>query len=148
MKTTSRRPSDGIRIAAQCLTAGALLAAAPSLVLLLIVLLAPGLICLLADRTPIRGIARASLLAGAAASLAPAWRFCLNGISLDHAIAALENIRTIAFSWLGCSIGWLTAELAPIGVYLVIEARIERRRQRLALLRSQLIEEWNLKIPG
>ncbi len=138
--------SSGGLTAIQGLAAGAIMVAAPSMMVLLLVLLAPGLLCLLADRSPGHAVTRASLLAGLAASLAPAWHLWVAGLGFDHALSLLTNIPVLALAWCGCSAGWLGAELAPLGVEVVLSAQATRRRRKLVELREKLIEEWNLKI--
>jgi hypothetical protein len=128
----------------QGLAAGAVLAAAPSMALLLAVLLAPGLICLIADRAPGRPVARACLLAGFACAISPAWQLWNQGLGFDHAANLLSDVAVPAAAWCAGACAWLAAELAPLGVRLVFDLQAERRKQRLLEIRARLIKEWNL----
>jgi hypothetical protein len=143
IKTNIVKAPGGIS-AVQGLALGAALVSAPSLIALILVLLAPGLLCLFADRAPGRRVARASLLAGFAFSVAPAWHLWTSGLGFDHAFALLGNISTLAPAWCAGAAGWLASELAPLGVHALIEAQTQRRKQTLIERRKQLIEDWNL----
>jgi hypothetical protein len=131
--------------AVQGLAAGAALVGAPSLFLLLAVLLAPGVLSLMADRSPGRPVSRASLLAGLALSVAPAWHLWLIGLSVDHALGLLADIGNLARAWSAGACGWLACELAPFGVAALFEIQTERRKRRLIARRAELVGEWNLK---
>ena len=131
--------------AVQGLAAGAALVGAPSLFLLLGVLLAPGMLCLISERTPGRPVARAALLAGHAHSIAPAWHLWSMGLTLDHALSLLSDVGTLARTWCAGAFGWLICELAPLGVNAVLEVQSERHQKKLIERRKMLIKEWNLK---
>ena len=132
--------------ALQGLVAGATVMGAPSLFLLLAVLLAPGVLCVMSERSPGHPVARVSLLAGLAFSLAPAWQLWSAGLSLDHAFTLLADAGTLANAWCAGSFAWLVGEMAPIAVGAMIEMQTERRRRRLVEQRVALIKAWNLKI--
>lgn len=142
--STAVAKTNGGISAVQGLTLGAAMVAAPSLIVLILVLLAPGLLCLFADRAPGRPVARASLLAGLAFSVVPAWHLWVSGLGFDHALALLGNLSTLAPAWCAGAAGWLASELAPPGVHALIEAQTQRRKQTLIERRKQLIEDWNL----
>ncbi len=142
-KTNIEKKGSGIS-AVQGLALGAALVAAPALIVSILVLLAPGLLCLSADRAPGRPVARASLLAGLAFSVDPAWHLWTSGLGFDHAVALLGNISMLAPAWCAGAAGWLASELAPLGAHALIEAQTQRRKQTLIERRKQLIEEWNL----
>jgi len=137
--------SGGGITAVQGLLLGAALVGAPSLALLLVVLLAPGLLCLIAEPTPGRPQARASLLAGAACSLAPAWRLWTMGLGFGHALSLLADPRTLATAWFAGGLAWLACELTPLGIAFLFELQAERQRKRLGEQRAELIKEWNLE---
>jgi hypothetical protein len=143
--TAPAAKSGGGITAVQGLVVGAALVGAPSLFLLLAVLLAPGLLCLFAERTPGRPEARASLLAGLAFAVGPAWQLWLAGLGFGHALGLLADPATLARAWCAGGCGWLGCELAPLAIATGLELQSERRRKKLTEQRAGLIKEWNLK---
>jgi hypothetical protein len=131
----------------QGLLCGAVLTVATPTALLVGVLLGPGLVALLLDRQPGRPRARSIVLCGTAACVAPLQALWSAGHTLDTAMALLTHLDTIALAWSAAAIGWLLAEMAPIGARAVLEALSRTRAARLRALRARLVEEWGLQAP-
>jgi len=140
----AKAAGTGDKSAWQGLALGMVLVGAPSLLLLLAVLLAPCLICIASDRSAGRMVARASLLAALSFCVSPLWQLWLSGLGIAHAFALLTHRQIVAWAWCGGAAGWLAAEFAPLGAQLIMNARALRREQKLAGMRAKLIEEWNL----
>ncbi len=128
----------------QGLACGALATLATPLAALLAVLLLPGFLVLLIDRVPGKPVARAMLLCGAAASVAPARQLWDHGLSMDNSLDLIANMLVVSGAWAAAAAGWLLAELAPVVVLLVLEATTRRRLAELRGARARLAADWGL----
>ena len=125
----------------QGLTCGAIVTLAPSIALLLGVLLGPGLLAFVFDRDPGRPVARSVLLCGLAACLQPL-RSLWADQSVDAALGLLGDVQTLGTAWSAAAAGWLLAELVPVGARLVLDALAQARAARLRAERAKLVENW------
>jgi len=130
----------------QGLACGVLVATAAPLALVLSVLMAPSLIAALAQ-VP-QGAAPMLLrimLVYAAAALLP-WVPMLWSAAQDWpaSLSLLGELRLPAIAWGAQGAAWLFSQLAPVGVRLVLEARVRARKARLIDARARLQEEWGL----
>ncbi len=129
------------------LGAGGLVALSPDIGLPLFVLMLPGLIYLLIDRSVGWAVARAVLLFQAAACVVPiseAWYRCAG---IDGCMAQLAIPTTMLRVWLAGGSAWLMAQMLPIGLKLLNDMRLKRYRAVLVSRRDTLISEWGLAKP-
>jgi hypothetical protein len=129
---------------AQGLLCGGLVALLPPTALLLGVLLGPALLALFLDRQPGKPIARSVLLCTLAASVKPVRVLWGAGHSMAASMAVATDPDVIGTAWFAAAAGWLLAELAPIGVRVVLEAISRSQAARLRAARAALAEEWGL----
>ena len=141
-KTTPRPPRSLAWL--QGLLCGALIMVSPALALLFGGLLAPGLVTVAIDHIQGKPVARAVLMSGLAASVAPARELWLAGLSLDAAFAQLSDPLVLGTAWAAGAAGWLLAEVAPIVVRLVLDMRSTARIAELRARRARYEEEWGL----
>jgi|BEDMetMinimDraft_2_1075160.scaffolds.fasta_scaffold02451_3 hypothetical protein len=140
----ARRRSPSSWIWLQGLASGALLTLATPLALLLGALLLPGLAMLLIDRHPGKPVARAMLLAGAAACHGPVQALWAAGFSLANALDVLADVSALGGAWAAAALAWLAAELAPLLAGLLAEFSWRQRDRALARRRAELEAEWGL----
>lgn len=127
------------------LAAGGLIALSPDIALPLSILLLPGLLALVMDRTPGCGIARAIVLFQGAACVHPvmdAWYRC-DGI--DGCMNYLAGWPTILRVWLAAAAAWVVVETLPMGLKVLNDYRLRYRRAMLIARRHALTEEWGLE---
>lgn len=126
------------------LAAGGLIALSPDIALPLAVLLLPGLLALIVDRTPSCGVARAILLFQGAACVHPvseAWYRCAG---IDGCMSYLTEWSTVVWVWLAAAAAWLVVQTVPLGLKLLGEHRLQYRRSVLITRRAALASEWGL----
>ena len=124
---------------------GALVAIAPALALLLAVLLGPSLLALALERAAGRPVLRSVVLCNAAGCVAPVRALWAGGHNLAAAEALLGDSRLLAIAWAAGAVGWVLAELCPLGVRLVLEAAAGAQMVRLRARRARLAETWSLE---
>jgi hypothetical protein len=129
----------------QGLACGALLTFAPAFALLLGVLLAPALVGVLLDRRPGRPVARAVFLAGAAFTLAPAWRLFEGGQSLNAAMDLLQELRVLVPAWFAGASGWAMCEILPMLLRVASDTRAASRIAALKTEAKALRDAWDLE---
>ena len=132
----------------QGLACGALATLATPLAVLLGALLLPGLCVLMIDRMPGKPVARTMLLCGAAASVSPAWHLWDHGLTMENSLDLLSDVLTVGLAWAATAAGWLIAEVAPICVYLALEATAKRRDGELRAARARHEAEWGIPPAG
>ncbi|MBW4093482.1 MAG: hypothetical protein HIU82_20640 [Proteobacteria bacterium] len=132
----------------QGLLCGALVAMAPALAVLLVVLLAPSLLALALERTSGRPVLRSVALCNASGCVAPVRALWAAGHGLAAATALLGDPRLLASAWAAGAAGWLLAELFPFGLRLVLDAAAAAQAARLRARRARLTAEWSLEPPG
>jgi hypothetical protein len=109
------------------------------------ILLLPGLLAFVLDRSPGCGIARAIMLFQGAACVHPvadAWYRC-SGI--DGCMTFLGEWPTVLRVWLAAAAAWVIAQVLPLGLKLLDDYRVEHRRSVLAAKREALVAEWGLE---
>ena len=126
------------------LAGGGLIAMSPDIALPLVVLLLPGLLALVLDRSPGCGVARTILLFQGAACVHPvtgAWYRCAG---IDGCMSYIVEWPTLIWVWLAAAAGWSMTEVIPLGLKLLDDHRLRSRRTVLSERREALAEEWGL----
>jgi hypothetical protein len=126
------------------LAGGGLIALSPDIALPLAVLLLPGLLALIVDRTPGCAVARAILLFQAASSVHPvmdAWYRCAG---IDGCMNYLAEWPTVLRVWLAAAAAWVLIQTLPLGLKVLDDRRLRTRRSVLAARRDALTAEWGL----
>lgn len=139
------RSMNGLIVLLLGLAVGGLIALSPDIALPLAVLLLPGLLALVLDRTPGCGLARAILLFQGAACVHPvvgAWYRC-SGI--DGCMNYLTEWPTVLRVWLAAGGALLVAQILPLGLKVLDDRRLHHRRAVLAHRREALAAEWGLE---
>jgi len=146
--TVQKTRSGGVVRALVCLLlalgTGAMLALSPDLTVPLVVLLLPGLVTLLIDRSPGLGLARAVLLFQAAAAIGPVQRAFYACAGLHGCMEQLCRPMTVLAVWLAAAAAWALTELVPVGLRVWQDARLRTRRTDLQARRVALVSEWGL----
>jgi hypothetical protein len=127
------------------LAGGGLIALSPDIALPLAILLLPGLLALILDRTPGWGVARAILLCQGAACVHPvidAWYRCAG---IDGCMDYLAEWPTVVRAWLAAGGGWLMVQAVPLGLKVLDDYRLRYRRSVLIDRRAALAAEWGLE---
>jgi hypothetical protein len=146
-KTAAASGKTGSLVWVQGLACGVLAALAPSLALMVGVLLGPGILALALDHEQGKPVARAVLLCGLAACVDPVRRLWTSGHGMEIGTALISDIGTVGGAWSAAAAGWIISELTPIGVRAVLEAGTMTRAARLRSQRGKLAEEWGLPPP-
>jgi hypothetical protein len=110
----------------------------------LTVLLLPGLLALIMDRTPGCGVARAIVLFQGAACVHPvmdAWYRCAG---IDGCMSYLAEWPTVLRVWLAAAAGWIVVQTLPLGLKVLDDYRLRYRRSLLVARRDSLTTEWGL----
>lgn len=128
----------------QGLLCGGLVAMLPPTALLLGVLLGPAMLALFLDPSPGKPIARSVLLCTLAACVKPVRMLWVAGHGMAASMALATDPDIIGTAWAAAAAGWLLAELAPIGVRVVLEGVSLRQAAQLRVMRAALAEEWGL----
>jgi hypothetical protein len=139
------RSMSGLMVLLLALASGGLIAFSPDIALPLLLLLLPGLIALVLDRSPGCGVARAMLLFQGAACVRPvmyAWYRC-DGI--DGCMSFLAEWTAILPVWLAGATSWLLTQILPLGLKLLDDYRLRHRSAALLAQRQALVEEWGLE---
>jgi hypothetical protein len=127
------------------LAGGGLIALSPDIATPLAVLLLPGLLALVLDRTPGCGAARAILLFQAAACVYPvvdSWYSCAG---IDGCMSYLADWRTLLRVWLAAAAAWVVTKILPLVLKVVDDYRLRYRRSVLVAKRQTLAAEWGLE---
>jgi hypothetical protein len=139
------RQLGGLIVLLLALAGGALIAMSPDIALPLAVLLLPGLIALMFDRSHGCGVARAILLFQGAACVHPvmgAWYRCAG---IDGCMGYLADWQSILPAWLAAAAGWTMSQVLPLGLKMLDDYRLRYRGAALAARRQALVEEWGLE---
>lgn len=145
-KGKAKKKGDGRSFVwVQGLLCGALATLATPLAVLLAFLLAPGIIASFLDRSPGRPVARAVLLFGAAASVAPAKQLWEGGMSMPACIQIMTDPIVFGTAWAAAAAGWMVAEVAPIIVEIALTSARKLRAAKLEETRVKFSEEWGLQ---
>ncbi len=141
-KTGARRGSGSSGGWWQGLLCGALLMLAPPLALLLGTLLAPALIARMLDQGAGRPTALAVTMCNLPASVTPMLTLWRQGHDMATAMAMASDMSVVGLAWAAAGAGWLMAELAPVAIFLALEAGARTRAIRLRTVRARLEQEW------
>jgi hypothetical protein len=139
------RQIGGVLVLLLALAGGGLIALSPDIALPLAIMLLPGLIALMFDRSPGCGVARAMLLFQGAACVHPvmgAWYSC-SGI--DGCMSYLGEWQSILPAWLAAAAAWTLSQVLPLGLKVLDDYRLRHRSAVLAARRQALVEEWGLE---
>jgi hypothetical protein len=138
------RGASGLIVLLVGLAAGGLIALSPDIALPLTILLLPGLLALMVDRSAGCGVARAMLLFQGAACVHPvmgAWYRCAG---IDGCMSYLAEWPTVLQAWLAAAAAWVVTQTLPIGLKVLDDYRTRYRRSVLAARREALVAEWGL----
>jgi hypothetical protein len=144
---TKSQPRQHSLVWLQGLLCGAMATLATPTALLMGVLLGPALLAILLDHEPGRPRARSIALCSMAASIDPLRTLWTVGHTIATAMALLSNIRVVGLAWSAAAVGWLLAEIIPIGVRATLEGLSVARASRLNAERAKLVEIWGLNAP-
>jgi len=144
---TKPQPRQHSLVWLQGLLCGAMATLATPTALLMGVLLGPALLAILLDHEPGRPRARSIALCSMAASIDPLRTLWTVGHTIATAMALLSNIRVVGLAWSAAAVGWLLAEIIPIGVRATLEGVSVARASRLNAERAKLVETWGLDAP-
>jgi hypothetical protein len=139
------RGLGGLIVLLLALAGGGLIAMAPDIALPLAILLLPGLLALMLDRSAGCGVARSILLFQGAACVHPvldAWYRC-SGI--DGCMNYLAEWQSIVPAWLAAATAWVLTQVLPLGLKILDDFRLRRRQAALVARRQALVEEWGLE---
>ncbi|HET6307591.1 MAG TPA: hypothetical protein VFG12_10425 [Rhodopila sp.] len=135
----------GLIILLMGLAGGGLIALSPDIAMPLVVLLLPGLLLLVLDRTPGCAAARAVLLFQAASCVHPvmdAWYRCAG---IDGCMGYLAEWPTVLRAWLAAAGAWVLIQILPLGLKVLGDHRLRVRREALVTRRKALTDEWGLE---
>jgi hypothetical protein len=124
---------------------GLMAAVATPMALLVAGLLLPGLAALALDRSTGKPIARAMLLLGAAAAVAPTRDLWEVGMTMAASMQLLTDPVTLGLAWGGGLCGWGIAEVAPVIAGLALDTQSVARASVLRKMRAVLEDEWGLE---
>jgi hypothetical protein len=139
------RGLGGLLVLLLALAGGWLIAFSPDIALPLVLLLLPGLIALILDRSPGCGVARAMLLFQGAACVHPvmgAWYRC---VGIDGCMIYLAEWQSILPVWLAAATAWTMSQVLPLGLKMLDDYRMRYRSAALVARRQALVEEWGLE---
>jgi hypothetical protein len=139
------RGLTGLIVLMLALAGGGLIALSPDIALPLALLLLPGLVALVVDRTPSCGVARAIVLFQGAACVHPvmdAWYRCAG---IDGCMSYLAEWPTVLRVWLAAAAAWVMSQILPMGLKVLEDYRLGHRRSMLIAKRESLSTEWGLE---
>ena len=140
-KAPSRR---GSLLWLQGLVCGAVVAVAPAVAALSVVLLLPGIIVLVVDATPGKSAARPVLLLGLAMALRPLAEMWRDGQGIERVAGLANEPKTLVVAWAVQGLAWLFVELAPLFIILTLEAAAKARALRLRASRAGYERDWEV----
>lgn len=124
------------------LAAGGLIAMSPDIAMPLTVLLLPGLLVLVIDRSQGCGVARGILLFQGAACVHPvmdAWYRCAG---VDGCMNYLTDSGTVMRVWLAAALAWAVGRILPLALKVLDDYRLRYRRTVLTSRRQAIAAEW------
>jgi hypothetical protein len=139
------RGVGGLIVLLMALAGGGLIALSPDIALPLAVLLLPGLVALVLDRSHGCGVARAILLFQGAACVHPvmsAWYRCAG---IDGCMSYLAEWQSVLPVWLAAAVAWILSQVLPLGLKMFDDYRLRYRGAALVARREALVEEWGLE---
>jgi hypothetical protein len=126
----------------QGLACGALVTLATPTAVLAGVLLVPTFVVAAIDRADGKPVARAVLLYGLAGLALPLVGLWTGGHSMDQSIGLVTDPAVVAIAWAAQAAGWLTAELAPLAVRLLLDLKTAAHMAKLRNERAALAADW------
>lgn len=138
------RGAGGLFVLALALASGGLIALSPDIALPVAVLLLPGLLALVLDKSPACGVARAVLLFQAAACVHPvldAWYRCAG---VDGCMSYLTEWPIVLRVWLSAAAAWAMLQILPALLKVMGDYRLRSRRSMLVSRRAVLAAEWGI----
>lgn len=139
------RGIGGLIVLLLALAGGGLMAMSPDIALPLAVLLLPGLLALVLDRSPGYAVARAIVLFQGAACVHPvmdAWYRCAG---IDGCMSYLAEWPTVIKVWLTAGGAWVLGQVLPVALKLLDDYHLRYRRSALIAKREALAREWGLE---
>jgi hypothetical protein len=130
------------------LGAGALIALASDLAIPVVILLLPGLVTLLLDRSAGLTLARAVLVFQAIAAVGPVHQAYYACSGLHACLTQVCRPMTVVTVWLAAAGAWALSEMVPIGLHMLDDVRLRARRAELLRQRTTLVAEWGLSEPA
>ncbi len=139
-----RQRRGGSMMWVQGLACGALLTFATPTALLLTILLAPAILCLLANPGCERGLLRAVASSCIAGSLAPLWHLWVGGGHMDDVALVLASPATLCIAWGGGAAAWSLCQILPVIVQAAWDGREANRTNAIQAELEGLGQEWSL----
>ncbi|HEY4042791.1 MAG TPA: hypothetical protein VGM32_13225 [Rhodopila sp.] len=139
------RGLGGLLVLLLALAAGGLIALSPDIALPMALLLLPGLVALVLDRSPGCGVARAILLFQGASCVHPAMNAWYRCAGIDGCMSYLGEWQSILPVWLAAAVAWVLTQVLPLGLKLLADYRLRHRSAALVARRQALVEEWGLE---
>lgn len=136
--------TPGTRLWIQGLACGAALTLATPATVLALLLLAPSLAALLLDAEPGRPCGRTTLLAGAAAAIAPVFRLWSSGGPVGGALVTASDPQLLLACWLAQAGAWLATQMTPLVIRLVLETNAAAQTARLRRQRASYEKDWGV----
>lgn len=124
--------------------AGLVVSMTPDIALPLAILLLPGLIYLVVDRSSGWAVARTILLFQAAACVRPISQSWFECAGIDSCMSMLADVAVILRVWLAGAVGWIVSQILPLGLKLLNDMRLQRYRAEVERRRLQVKTEWGL----
>ncbi len=126
------------------LCVGALMALASDLAIPVVVLMLPGLVTLLLDRSPGLTLARAMLVFQGIVAVGPVHQAYYACSGLHACLERVCRPMTVVIVWLAAAGAWALSEMVPIGLHMLNDVRLRARRAELQKQRADLVAEWGL----
>ena len=126
------------------LSVGVLMALASDLAIPVLVLLLPGLVTLLLDRSPGMTLARAMLVFQGIVVVGAVHQAYYACSGLQQCLARICQPMTVVTAWLAAAGAWALSEMVPIGLHMLDDVRLRARRADLQKQRADLVAEWGL----
>jgi hypothetical protein len=123
---------------------GALIAFSSDLAVPVLLLLLPGLVTLLIDRSPGLQLARAMLVFQTIVAVGPVHRAYYDCSGLHACLARVCQPTTVLMVWLAAAGAWTLSEMVPIGLHMLDDMRLRDRRADLLKQRADLTAEWGI----
>jgi hypothetical protein len=126
----------------QGLVCGAALSFATAPAMLLVVLLLPGLVAYVVERTPGKPISESMLLLGLATTFTPLRVLWEGGHTMEACIPLISDPARLGLSWMAAASGWLMYEAAQMIARQLGEHGARRKMNQLRKERAELVTEW------
>ena len=128
----------------QGMLGGMLLMVSPGAAMLLLVLSAPALLVMIADRTPRRVVTRTVILFSLAGAVEPVRAFLMTGHDIAAALDILIRSTDVPLAWLAAGCGWVLNELSCLIAAFLTGLRLSARKAALEAMLLEVRTEWGL----